>query len=119
MEGLDASGVGFDFRQFVGVDDTQIWDAVVPTAPVDRFQAGQFGRFGGYYDLAALVVLDALFPAVLLESLDAFDAELGLTRTLLVVDAGVDDAAVVACLVEGQAGLLLQEDYPHLGVELG
>ena len=102
VEGLDAAGVGFDFGQFVGVDDAQVGDAVVGAAPVDLLQAGEFGRVGGDDDLAALVVFDALFAAVLLESLDPFHAEDGLAGALLVVDAGVDDAAVVARLVEGE-----------------
>ena len=40
----------------------------------------------------------------------AFDAELRLERAGLVVDAGVDDAAVVAGLVGGELGLLLADD---------
>ncbi len=55
--------------------------------------------------------VDAVLVAVLVQRAGAADAEVGLQRPRGVVDALVDDAAVVAGLVRGDPGLALQHDH--------
>ena len=61
-------------------------------------------------DLAAAVVGNAVLLAEAVHGLAARDAVARFERARLVVEAGMDDAAVVAGLVGGQAVLGLQND---------
>src|SRR5262249_14794698 len=64
-------------------------------------------------DLAAADDLDPVLLAEVDHQVLAFDAELRLEGARLVVDAGVDDAAVVAGLVRAELRLLLEDDQPR------
>ena len=63
------------------------------------------------HELAARLVGDPVFVAESLGGLGATPAEVGLEAAGLVVDAGVDDAAVVPGLVAGEARLLLDQEH--------
>ena len=71
---------------------------------------------GGDDHLAAHLVVDAALVAVLAELEVAGVAEAGLLGAGSVVDARVDDAAVVTGLVLGDLALFLQDDEPAVGV---
>src|SRR3970040_356483 len=70
-------------------------------------------------DLAAQLVADAVLVAEAHQLLSAGDAVLRLQRAGRVVDAGVDDAAVVAALVRRQRLFLLDDADPQARVLLG
>ena len=80
-------------------------------------QTHDFGFRAGHYQLAADLMRNAMLPAESLHLPDALDRQPGLQRSRLVVQAGVQDTAVVAALVLANLGLLLQHD--HLGLRLG
>src|SRR2546425_4897640 len=81
----------------------------------ERLQAWQLVLAGGDDALAAAVDADAVGSAELHHQPRALDAEPRLGGAGLVVDAGVDDAAVVAGLVRGQRRLLLEDHEPCTG----
>src|SRR5215204_493948 len=83
-------------------------DAVGAGAFIERLHARQLGWFGGYEELAALLIVDALIAAEPRRRLHALAAELGFETSRLVIDTGVDDPAVAPGLVTRQRGLLLQ-----------
>ena len=64
---------------------------------------------GGDDHLAADLVRDAVLAAEGDHGGGAGDAQLRLQRARAVIKSGVDDAAVVAALVGGEAGFLLQD----------
>ncbi len=70
-------------------------------------------------ELAALLVREPAPLDVGAQQADAAPAELRLERARRVVDAGVDDAAVAAGLVERQVVLLLQHRHRRVGAQLG
>ncbi|MNE35350.1 hypothetical protein D3C80_1291040 [compost metagenome] len=80
-------------------------DAVGFGAVPQRAHALHFQVVGGYQQLAALVVGNAVLVTEGLGGLVAFQAETRLQAARRVIDAGVDDAAVMAGLVLGRAGL--------------
>ena len=69
----------------------------------------ELGCLGGDNNLAADRMRNTLLFAELHHGRGAFNAKLGLERAGLVVEPGVDDAAVVACLVQGDAGFLFED----------
>ena len=66
-------------------------------------------------DLAADFVRDAVFAAELDHGCGAGNAEARLKRSGLVVNARVDDAAVVAALVAGHGLFLFEKQKPLSG----
>jgi hypothetical protein len=71
-----------------------------------------FGLVGGYQQLAGASVGQAVRPAVRAGGLDAGPAETRLEAARLIVNAGVDNAAVSAALVAGRRVFLFQQDDP-------
>jgi len=61
--------------------------------------------------LAAALVGDPLFGAEPVEGARAFDAEGSLQGARLVIEAGVDDAAVVPALMSGEAVFRLEHGH--------
>ena len=92
--------------------------AIGAAALVDRLQARQLALVGGHDDLAAPFPADPVGVAEFLHEPRALDAEAGLQRAGLVVDAGMDDAAVVARLVGGQTWFLVEDGDAGAGVGL-
>ena len=72
-------------------------------------QARKFALMGGDNHLAADLMRDAVLAAEGDHGGSAGDAQLGLQRAGALIKARVDDAAVVAALVGGEAGFLLQD----------
>ena len=110
MEGSDAGGVGLELVQFVGSEFADVGDAVGVAASVEFAHALKFGVVGGDDDLAATLGADAVFVAEGVHALGAGDGHAGLGGAGSVVEAGVDDAGVVAALVASDARFLFEGD---------
>src|SRR5581483_95628 len=87
-------------------------------ALVDRLQPRQLRLVGGHDHLAAALPRDAVGVAELLHLARALHARARLERAGLVVDAGVDDAAVVPGLVGRETLFLLQHEQAKARVGL-
>ena len=79
-------------------------------------QGRQLALVGGDDDLAAALVGDAVLGAEAVHQLAALGAVPRLERAGLVVEPGVNDAAVVPGLVCGEFALGLEDDQPCGGV---
>jgi len=99
VNGGDAGGVRFDFFDFVAIEFAQAFKAVGIAAFPETFESGQFVGSGGDDDFAALLVGDLVLAAESEHLLQTANGELGFVRTGFVIEAGVEDAAVVAGLV--------------------
>ena len=84
--------------------------AVLQTTLVETAEALQLGFIHGDDELAADFVGDAVVAAEGGHFLDAGDGEAGLQGAGLVIEAGVEDAAVVAGLVKANAGFFFEND---------
>src|ERR1700688_2508161 len=69
----------------------------------------------GHDDLAADVVWNAVLAAEVNHGRGSGDAEAGLQGSGLVIDAGVNDAAVVSALVASDTVFFLEEQEPQVG----
>ena len=98
-QGCEAGGVGFDFSELGGAEPLEAFEAVLLAACFQFAEAGDFGFVGGDDDLPADVVGDGVLAAEFGHEPDSTDCELGLQRTGLVIEAAVEDAAVVRALV--------------------
>ena len=114
-QGLQAGGVRFDLAQFFWTDHAQAGQAVGFSALAQFFETREFVGFGRDDYFAADFVRDVVLAAELDHGGGAGDAESRLQRTGLVVEAGVDDAAVVSALVAGDAVFFLQNQKPQMG----
>ena len=115
-QGLDARNVGFDLLEAVRADHLQPLDAVGHTALVELLQPAKLRGVGGYDHLATPLVFDPVSLAEAKQRLDPLDTKPGLLRVGPVVDAGMDYAAVVACLMGGHLGFLLHHCDPPAGI---
>ena len=95
------------------VDPAQPRHAVLARGPLERVEATELVGVDRDDELAALVVGKVALGAVLLQQLPPARAELGLQAAGAVVEAGVDDAGVVAGLVGGEPILLLEDHHAH------
>ena len=111
----DALTVRLDLADLLWSDPFHAFDAVGDAGVVDLLQARQFVLVGGHDEFAAYIVLNAM----LLGEGDEFAASgntiLGLEAAGLVVDAAVDDPAVVAGLVIGERFLLFEQQDAQVG----
>jgi len=112
MDGANARGVGLDLAQSGSIEHAQSWNAVGDTAPIEFFEAGEFGFFGGDDDLAADLVRNRVLTAESDHGLCARYGEASLHGAGLVIEAGVDDAAVMAGLMCGHRGFLIEYQNP-------
>ena len=98
-EGGEAGGVGFDFAELGGVEPLEAFEAVLLAADFEVTQALEFGFVGSDDDLAADVVGDGVLAAEFGHEPDSADGEAGFQRAGFVVEAAVEDTAVVRALV--------------------
>jgi hypothetical protein len=101
--------VRLDLAHAAGVDQAEPRHAVGRAPLVEGVQPRHLLLRGGDDDLAAAVVLDRVRLAEVHHQAHALHAQAGLEGAGLVVDAGVDDAAVVAGLVPAELGFLLAQ----------
>src|SRR5579872_128133 len=97
-----------DLAQFLETDQPQTRQPVGLSALAQFFQPRQLDFSCGDDDLPAHVVGHAMLAAELHHRGGSGDAQPSLQRSGLVVDAGVDHAAIVPALVAGNTTFLLQ-----------
>src|SRR5579859_4234567 len=105
---LQTRRVRLDLAQFLGTDQPQTRQPVGLSALAQFFQPGQFVFACGDDDFSTHVVRNAMLAAELHHCGGSRHAQPRLQRTGLVVDAGVNYAAVVPALVAGNSTFLLQ-----------
>lgn len=98
-EGGEAGSVGLDLAELGGVEPLEAFEAVLLAADFEVTQALDFGFGGGDNDLAADVVGDGVLAAEIGHEPDSADGKAGFQRAGLVVEAAVEDTAVVRALV--------------------
>ena len=113
------AAVRLELPDFLRRQHLEPGEAVGLPALVDILQPRQLGRVGRHDDLAAALPLDAVGVAELLHPARPVHAGPRLERAGLVVDAGVDDPAVVTGLVGRDLRFLLQQDQPEARMGLG
>lgn len=110
-------GGRLDLAQPVGVDEARAGHAVGHGAGVQVVEPGRLHLVEDDDHLAALVVGDVVPLHEVLQQTHPAPAQRRLEAARLVVEAGVDDPAVVPGLVGGEVLLLVEQG--HLGVVLG
>ncbi len=110
--GREAGGVRLETADLLRSDAAHALKAVGRSPPLQLVETRQLLGIGGDDQLAAALVGDSLLGAEAVERPCALDAEPRLEGARLVVEAGVDDAAVVAALVGGDAILPLPAPPP-------
>ena len=108
-----------DLAQRLPLEPAHAGNAVRPRSALELPQPVELALVERDDELAALLVREAALREVGAQQADAAAAELRLERARRVVDAGVDDAAVAAGLVERQVVLLLQHGHRRVGAQLG
>jgi hypothetical protein len=104
----DARDVRLDLAQLRPGEPAQAGHPVGGAAALELVEAGELLLVEGDDELAVAAGGDPADVAVLVQPAGAVDAQAGLERAGLVVDARVDDAAVVARLVEADDVLALE-----------
>ncbi len=95
----EAGGVGFDFAELRGIEPLEAFEAVLLAARFQFAEAGNFGLIGGDDDFSTDFVGNPVFAAEIRHQTDSAHGEAGLQRAGLVVEAAVEDTAVVRALV--------------------
>ena len=104
-----------DFSQLLRSDQAQAGEAVGFSALAQFLQPRQFVSVGSDDDFAAHFVGNSVLAAELDHGRRSGHAKPGLHGSRLVVDAGVNDAAVVAALVAGDAVFFFEEQQAQAG----
>ena len=113
IDRLDAGAVRLDLAEALRADQFQTRHAVRDAALVEILEARQFVLLGRDDHLADHVVGDAVLLAEVDQLLLAGHAEARFQRAGRVVDAGVQDAAVMAGLMLADLALFLQQHQPQ------
>jgi hypothetical protein len=109
VQSRDAHGVRLDLPDLFTAEAPQPVQPVGEATALELIEPRQLLLLGGHDQLAAALVGDALLVAEPVDLAGALHAEARLERAGLVVEAGVDDPAVVPALVSGNAVLRLQD----------
>ncbi len=94
--------------QLLGIDHREARHTVGSPAAHQFLKAGQFGFNGGGHNLSADLEGNIVLAAELDHGRRTSNAVLRLQRARLVIDAGVDDAAVMAGLVTSDGTFLFE-----------
>ena len=113
MQRCEAARRGLDRAHLVGPDAREAGNAVGARPALEVVEALQVGGPGRDHELAAALRGDPALVAVRVQRRRAFHAQPRLQRARLVVEAGVDDAAVVRRLMGAERPLPLEHDHPH------
>ncbi len=106
----DADGVRLVLDDLFRPQAAQAHQTVGLSAALELVEARDLLRLGRHHQLAADLVRDAVLGAQLDQSAPAGDALARLVRSRLVVETGVDDAAVVTGLMAGDVALRFEHD---------
>ncbi len=112
----DAGRMRFDFFELRRVDPFDAGHAVGRGAPMQLAELFEFTLMRGHDDLAAALVGDAVRLAEVIHARGAVHAQLRLERAGFVVDAGVDDTAVVPGLMRGNKRLFFKHAIESSGL---
>jgi hypothetical protein len=110
-EGSVAGGVGFDLAELGYVQPLETFEAVLLAADFEVAQALDFGFCGGDDDLSTNLMSDGVLAAEIGHEPDSAHGKAGFQRTGLVVEAAVEDTAVVRALVAAGAILFFKDAY--------
>ena len=108
-QGLQAARVRFDLAQLLGPNSAHANQSIGFPAPAQFFQTRAFIGVSSDDDLAADLVGYPVLTAELDHRGRTRNAKTGFQGTGLVIDAGVNDSAVVATLVLGYAIFFLEK----------
>jgi hypothetical protein len=103
----EALNVWFDFFHFVGSEHANR-QIVLSSSLVEALQAGQFRFLSGDDHFAADFVSDAVSLAKLKQAPVPFAAHPGFQAARLIIDSGMNHAAVAAGLVQRPTRLLFE-----------
>ena len=115
VQRTDAGRMRLDLLQLAAVEHAQVLDAVCDRATVQLLEPAELRVVERDDQLAAANEWDPSLLGIPLESLLPVDAETCLERPRCVVDAGVEDARVVAGLMRPRRRLLLEHDEAEPG----
>jgi hypothetical protein len=103
--------VGLDLAELGGVEPLEAFEAVLLAADFEVTQALDFGFGGGDDDFSANLMGDGVLAAEVGHEPDSAHGEAGFQRAGFVVEAAVEDAAVVRALVAAGAILFFKNAY--------
>ena len=106
--------MGFDFAKLLATQHSQARDAIGNPALMQLLEPRNLLGAGRDHELAALFEGNPMLLAEALHGRGPGDAVARLQRAGLVVEAGVDDSAVMSGLVRGHAIFFLHDDQRHL-----
>ena len=109
MKSSNTPDVRFDLPHLFGLEQRQPLQAVLLSALVQGAQPRRLGLIHGHDQLAADFVRDVVFAAERDHFLDARHRQPRLDRAGLVIQAAVQDPAVMAALVSAYAFLFFQD----------
>src|SRR5207237_10366911 len=115
IDGLQPGGVRFMLADALGAEHLEVRDAICAAAAKEFCETGQFGRLGGDDELARPTVRDPVLVTERRQPPRALDAQTRLERAWRVIDARMDDAAVVTSLMGGNNALLLENGQTKAG----
>jgi hypothetical protein len=114
-EGREARHVGLALAQGFRAEQLQPLETVRDPALAKDLESGDLVRCRGDDHFSGHRMRDALFRAVLQQASAPLDAEPRFSGAGSVVDAGMNDAAVVRCLMKAFGALLLEQHETPVG----
>ena len=99
----------FDLAESCGIQPLETFEAVLGSTLLEIVKSGDFGVFCGDDHFPADFMGDSVFAAELGHEPNPAHGEAGLQRAGLVVEAAVEDAAVVRALVAARAVLFFKD----------
>jgi xanthine dehydrogenase YagT iron-sulfur-binding subunit len=109
VERGDPGRVRFMLAELLRTDSANAIEPIGAAAPFELVESQDFARVDRHDDLAATLEGNAVLGAELLEETAPASAHHGLLRTGFVIEACVNDAAVVSGLVRCESRLLLEQ----------
>ena len=99
MNPSDACGVRFQFLDFLSIDLFDFGKAIGQAPIINHFQRRQLFFTRGYDDLATQLILDLFFFTEIYELPITFGAVFGFQTSGFIINTGMDNSAVMSCLV--------------------
>jgi hypothetical protein len=110
--------MGFDLAHLAWAEDLETFEAILAAALIEVHEAGDLFFVSGDDEFAAYLMGDGVLAAEIDHLADAGDGESGLEGARLIVEAAVEDAAVVAGLMAADGGLLFEQGNARIGTAL-
>ena len=119
MQRSETCRVGFDLTNLSCFDAPQSRHAVLGGRTFERVEPAELGLIERNNELPAFHIVDVVLGTELPKKPHAAPAQLSFQTPWLVVDAGMDDTRVVARLMRGERGFLLEDDHLAPGIAAG